>query len=365
MKLFLRILLGLVILVVVVIIALLSYVKIALPKVADAPDLSIEITPERLERGEYLALYVSGCIECHSTRDYNIFSGPVVEGTEGGGGHAFTHEMGLPGTYVPSNLTPFGLKEWTDGEIFRAVTSGVDREGKALFPVMPYHYYGKMDKEDIYSIIAYIRTLDPIESDLPDSESDFPMNFIINMMPVQAEFTNLLFNMKKRISFVLRTSFEITPKATSTNLGDAVLLASDMLGNKKGVVTVVSDFIATEGSDLIMAKRSLASKGNTVNFIDVNNEAENIAITDLIVDKEETTVEIKNYKEEDVSVQVNLVKGNSKISEETIKLLANSKEKIIFDTLEGISKISCRLITPVIVLSGNIVLLTMTHTPPG
>ncbi len=133
---------------------------------------------------------------------------------------------------------------------------------------------------------------------------------------------------------------KLTPKATSTNLGDAILLASDLLGNKKGVVTVVSDFIATEGSDLIMAKRSLASKGNTVNFIDVNNEAENIAITDLIVDKKETTVEIKNYKDEDISVQVNLMKGNSKISEKTIKLLANSKEKIIFDTLEGISKIT-------------------------
>ena len=28
---------------------LLSYVKFALPRVADAPDLSIEITPERLD----------------------------------------------------------------------------------------------------------------------------------------------------------------------------------------------------------------------------------------------------------------------------------------------------------------------------
>ena len=70
-----------------------------------------------------------------------------------------------------------------------------------------------------------------------------------------------------------------------------------LLGDKKGVVTVISDFIATEGSDLIMAKRSLASKGNTVNFIDVNSEAENIGIIGLIVDKDETIVEIKNYKD--------------------------------------------------------------------
>ena len=133
---------------------------------------------------------------------------------------------------------------------------------------------------------------------------------------------------------------KLTPKATSTNLGDAILLASDLLGEKKGVVTVISDFISTEGSDILMVKRELASKGNTVNFIDVSNEAENIAITDLIVDKDEVTVEIKNYKETDESFKVALSKGNSKISERELKLLAGSKEKIIFDTLEGVSKIS-------------------------
>jgi len=133
---------------------------------------------------------------------------------------------------------------------------------------------------------------------------------------------------------------KLTPKATTTNLGDAILLASDLLGEKKGVVTVISDFIATEGSDLLMAKRELTSKGNSVNFIDVRNEAENIGITDLIVDKDETTVEIKNYKDKDERFKVTLSKGNDKISERELELLANSKEKIIFDTLEGISKIS-------------------------
>ncbi len=32
---------------------------------------------------------------------------------------------------------------------------------------MPYPYYGRMDKEDIYSIIAYIRTLKPIANEVP------------------------------------------------------------------------------------------------------------------------------------------------------------------------------------------------------
>jgi len=51
---------------------------------------------------------------------------------------------------------------------------------------MPYPNYGRMDKEDIYSMIAYIRSLAPIENEVPESKPDFPMNFIINTIPVKA-----------------------------------------------------------------------------------------------------------------------------------------------------------------------------------
>jgi hypothetical protein len=40
-----------------------------------------------------------------------------------------------------------------------------------------------MDKEDIYSIISYLRTLEPINNDVPDSKADFPMNIILNTIP--------------------------------------------------------------------------------------------------------------------------------------------------------------------------------------
>lgn len=133
---------------------------------------------------------------------------------------------------------------------------------------------------------------------------------------------------------------KLTPKATSTNLGDAVLLAEDLLGNKKGVVTVISDFITTEGSDLLMAKRSLESKGNTVDFVDVGNKADNIGITDLVVGKDETTVEIKNYKDKDETVKATLSSDRGETSKKEINLMANSKEKIIFETPKGVSKIS-------------------------
>lgn len=170
---------------------LLAYVKIALPNVGDAPVLSIEITPDRVERGKYLANHVAVCIECHSGRDWSLFTGPIIEGKEGEGGEIFDQSMGFPGRFVSKNITPFALDDWTDGEVFRAITSGVSKDGKALFPVMPHPAYGRMDKEDIYSIIAYLRTLEPIESHPDVSKPDFPMNFILNTIPQKPEFTSI------------------------------------------------------------------------------------------------------------------------------------------------------------------------------
>ena len=188
MKMLFKILLLILALIIVGFGALLSYVKFGLPDVGPAPDIKVEITTERLERGEYLAYNVMMCIDCHSTRDWNSFSGPPVAGTHGKGGEIFSREMGFPGNYYAPNITPAGIGDWTDGELFRAITAGVNKEGNALFPVMPYPYFGKMDKEDVYSVIAYIRSLKPIENEVPVSESDFPFNFIINLIPQEPDF---------------------------------------------------------------------------------------------------------------------------------------------------------------------------------
>jgi mono/diheme cytochrome c family protein len=176
---------------VVLIVILLLYLKLALPNVGAAPDLIVERTPERVARGKYLANHVTVCIDCHSTRDWSKFSGPPTEGTLGMGGDVFNHKFGFPGTYYAANITPAGISKYTDGELFRLITTGVTREGKAIFPVMPYRYYGQLDEEDVKSIIAYIRTLEPVQNTVPKSSSDFPMNFIINVIPQKADFTRL------------------------------------------------------------------------------------------------------------------------------------------------------------------------------
>lgn len=167
----------------------IGYLKLALPNVGPAIDIKVDMSPDHVERGKYLANHVAVCIDCHSTRDWTHFSGPVVEGTFGKGGQPFGHNEGFPGDFYSRNLTPAHLKTWTDGEIFRAVTSGVSKDGTALFPVMPYHYYGQADQADILDIIAYLRTLPPIENDVPASRADFPMSLIINTIPSKPSFS--------------------------------------------------------------------------------------------------------------------------------------------------------------------------------
>jgi hypothetical protein len=187
MKIALKVLLGLLLFIAVLAGGGYFYMHAAYPKVSDAPDISVELTPERIARGEYLAWNVSSCIECHSTRDFSRFAGPVAtEKGLGAGGEKFGEEMGLPGNFHAPNITPFALKDWTDGEIYRAITSGVSRDGRPLFPIMPWPNYGRMDREDIYSIIAYLRTLEPVESAVPTSKASFPMNLIMRTMPADA-----------------------------------------------------------------------------------------------------------------------------------------------------------------------------------
>jgi mono/diheme cytochrome c family protein len=166
--------------------AVLTYVKVSLPDVGEAPAITIDYTPERIERGRYLANSVTVCMDCHSKRDYSKFSGPLTDGTLGMGGDRFDQTVGMPGVFYARNITPAGISRYTDGELFRLITTGVTKEGRAMFPLMPYPYYGKMDPEDIYSIIAYVRSIPAIQNEVPDSKADFPMNFIINLIPQKA-----------------------------------------------------------------------------------------------------------------------------------------------------------------------------------
>ena len=173
----------------IAVLSLFIYLKFVLPDVGDMEEVQVISTPEMVARGNYLANHVAICMDCHSKRDWSKFSGPPDLGSIGMGGELFDQRVGFPGTYYAKNITPTGIARYTDQELFRVITTGVTKEGRALFPIMPYPYYGQMDKEDIYAIIAYIRTLPPIENTVPESVPDFPMSLIINTIPHKATFS--------------------------------------------------------------------------------------------------------------------------------------------------------------------------------
>jgi mono/diheme cytochrome c family protein len=177
-----KFILSLVFIVVVLIAGGLVYLKTAYPKVDPASDLKVELTPEKIERGRYLANNVMLCMDCHAERDWSIFAGPPKPGTHGAGGDRFDQTMGFPGVFYARNITPAGIGDWTDGEIYRLITTGVTKNNEVIFPVMPYNNYSKCDPEDIKAVIAYLRTLAPVNTTPAASIADFPVNLLLPTM---------------------------------------------------------------------------------------------------------------------------------------------------------------------------------------
>jgi hypothetical protein len=108
----------------------------------------------------------------------------MVTAKRGGG-----WELPLPelGTLSAPNITPdpvVGLGTWTDDEIARAIREGVARDGTALFPVMDYPGYAKMDDGDVESVVVYLRTIAPLKNSVPRRRLIFPLNLIVNTIPM-------------------------------------------------------------------------------------------------------------------------------------------------------------------------------------
>ena len=150
-------------------------------KTSEAPAGNSDSLSKMIERGKYLAYHVTLCMDCHSQRDFTQFSGPVKEGTEGMGGDHFDQGVGVPGVVYARNITPDtvnGIGKYTDEELVKAITKGINRKGDTLFPIMPYPHYNTMSKDDIYSIIAFIRTLKPNSNKVPDRKLMIPVSLV-------------------------------------------------------------------------------------------------------------------------------------------------------------------------------------------
>ena len=180
------IVLALIVLLIVAIPAVIGIRPIIGPRARALTDRTFEPSAERVERGRYLANNVSGCIFCHSEIDWpNGFT--IKAGTEGGG--RSWAEEGIPFLSTP-NLTPdpeTGAGTWTDDMLARAIREGIGHDGRALFPLMPYHQYRYMSDEDLASVVVYLRSLPPVRKAQAPPQIPFPVNRFINAVPEPLE----------------------------------------------------------------------------------------------------------------------------------------------------------------------------------
>ncbi|HEX8693940.1 MAG TPA: cytochrome c [Longimicrobium sp.] len=124
-------------------------------QIAAAP-LSVQPAPGLVERGRHLATAVGKCGDCHGA---NL------------GGTRFL-DAGPLGTVIASNLTSGRggvLAKYDDAALERAIRHGVGQDGRGLF-IMPSTEFYHFSDQDVAAIIAYLRTVPPVDNELPASE---------------------------------------------------------------------------------------------------------------------------------------------------------------------------------------------------
>lgn len=119
-----------------------------------------------------------------------------------------------------------------------------------------------------------------------------------------------------------------------TALGSSILAADDLLQDKKGRVIVISDFVNTDPLSPSIAKESLEAKGHVVEFVSVQEPAENVGIVAMESSDNETRVTIQNYEDKTVYIPVRI--NNQKYP---IEIGPYWQEKLSFAHQEGLNTI--------------------------
>ena len=114
--------------------------------------------------GAYLAT-IGHCMECHAA--WSKGASDYTTGF-GRGGRVFPLREGTPDslTSTAANITQHptrGIGAWSDAEVGRAITHGIARDGHALKPPMAYGFYAGLKDADLKDIIAWLRTIPPLE----------------------------------------------------------------------------------------------------------------------------------------------------------------------------------------------------------
>jgi mono/diheme cytochrome c family protein len=109
---------------------------------------------DKVARGFYLAT-IGHCMECHTPR----VKGELDFDHIGAGGQEFPGPWGVSTSRNITSSKTKGIGTWTDAEIKRAITQGIDKDGNKLKGPMGFTYYAHMTDQDLDAVIAWLRTV--------------------------------------------------------------------------------------------------------------------------------------------------------------------------------------------------------------
>ncbi|HSG43973.1 MAG TPA: cytochrome c [Anaerolineales bacterium] len=168
------ILIGLIVILVIVILTI-GYSRFN--KTYDIPLSMIEIPTDEnsIARGEHLVQAVAHCGYCHGTD----FSGDIMVNSSG------------EGVIVAPNLTSGegGIgTSYSDEDWIRALYHGVNDDARSVI-IMPSLFFNVMSEDDLTSIIAYMKTIPPVDNLLPETKPGPLFYALIGAGPLAEEMS--------------------------------------------------------------------------------------------------------------------------------------------------------------------------------
>jgi mono/diheme cytochrome c family protein len=156
---------------VVGVLGFVGFVQMSYDRTFDGPmpDIKASDDPAVIERGKYMVFAAAHCGTCHGDVDQHE---KAIAGEELPLSGGFVIDI-PPGKFTAPNITPdeeTGIGSFTDGEIARALRYGVGRDGRALFPFMPFQH---ISDDDLTAIISYLRAQEPVKREHPRREFSF------------------------------------------------------------------------------------------------------------------------------------------------------------------------------------------------
>lgn len=138
---------------------------------------------DQVQRGKYLVT-LGLCTDCH-TPGY-FFGKPDMTRYLGGSEVGF-HIPEL-GVFHGPNLTPddeTGLGRWSADDIVKAIQTGTRPDGRILAPIMPWHAFAEMTKQDAMAVAAYLKSLPPVSNKVPGpfGPAETPTSFVFKVTP--------------------------------------------------------------------------------------------------------------------------------------------------------------------------------------